>query len=310
MTQLVKIFTMADTLDHPALTTSWTIALKAERKSPLTIKSYLAGVRGYLAYCDREGLAPSLDKHTVNAYVADLLDNGAEAATARQRQLGVRRYSAWLHDEDEIERDELLGLKAVKLDRKVVEPLTDDQCRAMLAACKGKSLPDRRDEAILRLLFEGVLRAGELLALNVADVDVVNGAAVIRRGKGGKGRPVPFGPATSRAIDRYLRVRKAHRLADTDPALWLADRRARLTYSGLRKTLKQRAEAAGVGFENFHVHLTRHTGATRWLAAGGSEGGLMAVAGWTRRDMLDRYTEYTKAQRAAEESRRLNLGDL
>lgn len=308
MTQLVKIFTMADSLDHPALLTSWTIHLKAERKSGSTIKSYTAGVHGYLAYCEREGMGPDLQRPTVNAYVADLLERGAEAATARQRQLGVRRYSAWLAEEGEIDRDELLGLKAVKLDQKVVEPLTEDQCRAMIKACNGKSLPDRRDEAILRLLFEGILRAGELLALDLADMDVVNGGALVRRGKGGRGRMIPFGPQTGRAIDRYLRVRKSHRLAEECPALWLADRRARLTYSGLRKTLGERAKAAGVS--GWHVHLSRHTGATRWLQAGGSESGLMAVAGWSRSDMLRRYTAATASKRAAEESRRLNLGDL
>jgi len=48
----------------------------------------------------------------------------------------------------------------------------------------------------------------------------------------------------------------------------------------------------------------------RWLAVGGSEGGLLAVAGWTRPDMLLRYTRARAEQRAADEARRLNLGDL
>jgi integrase/recombinase XerD len=299
---------MAQSLDYASLITSWSVHLKAERKSHLTIDSYVAGANGFLRYCEREHLEPVLDRRTVSAYIADLLDNGAEGTTARQRQLGVRRFSAWLAEEGEIDDDRLIGLKPPKVDEKIVEPLTDDECRALIKACKGTRFADRRDEAMLRLLLEGIVRAGELLALDVDDVDIVNGAAVIRRGKGGKGRPVPFGPQTGRAIDRYLRMRKAHRLADETPALWLAERRERLGYHGFRKTLLARAEAAGI--TGFHPHLTRHTGATRWLQKGGSEGGLMAVAGWTRRDMLDRYTKATKAMRAAEEARGLNLGDF
>ena len=57
-------------------------------------------------------------------------------------------------------------------------------------------------------------------------------------------------------------------------------------------------------------HVLRHTAATRRLAAGGSVGGLMAVAGWTRRDMIDRYTAATAAERAADEARTHGLGDL
>jgi len=49
----------------------------------------------------------------------------------------VRRYSAWLTEEGEQALDPLLGLRAPKLDKPVVEPLTDDQLRAMLKACRG-----------------------------------------------------------------------------------------------------------------------------------------------------------------------------
>lgn len=64
------------------------------------------------------------------------------------------------------------------------------------------------------------------------------------------------------------------------------------------------------GIEGFHPHRMRHTAAHRWLAAGDSEGGLMAVAGLTRPDMLMRYTKAQASARAAEEARALNLGDL
>jgi integrase len=102
-------------------------------------------------------------------------------------------------------------------------------------------------------------------------------------------------------------MRRTHRLASTS-ALWLGDRGKELAYYGLRNTLQYRAETAGIN--DFHPHLMRHTAASRWLAAGGSEGGLMAVAGWSTRDMIDRYTRATSSERAAAEARGLGLGDL
>ncbi|MGH3762079.1 tyrosine-type recombinase/integrase [Actinophytocola sp.] len=294
-------------LDLTTLLDSWTLHLRAERKSPETLKSYTEGVRQFLAWTDREDTPPVLNRATVNGFVAALLEAGAEASTARARQLSLRRFSAWLAEEEEIPRDELLGLRPPKLDQQVVERLSDDQCRALIAACRGKEFRDRRDEALCRFMLEAIVRAGEVVGMTTGDVDLTAGSAVIRKGKGGKGRRVPFGPQTGRAIDRYLRLRRTHRLADTPP-LWLGDRGKGFTYSALYLTLKYRAELAGI--ENFHPHLTRHTAAQRWLDAEGSEGSLMAIAGWTRRDMLDRYTRATAAQRAAEEARRLNLGDL
>jgi site-specific recombinase XerD len=294
-------------LDLGALLPSWLLALRSERKSAATIKVYGDGVRAYLKWCAEHGHSPALDRDLMKAFVADLLDAGAEASTARSRQLAMRRFSAWLEEEGEIDEDPLLGLKAPKLDTKVTDSLSDDELRRLIKACGGKEFRDRRDNAIVRLMAETGMRAGEVCGLTVDDVDLTRGLVTVRRGKGGKGRVAPFGAQTGVSIDRYIRARRTHQLADTT-ALWLGDRSKNLEYYGLHKTLKWRAELAGL--RNFHPHLLRHTAASRWLAAGGSEGGLMAVAGWATRDMIDRYTRSTAADRAAVEARGLGLGDL
>ena len=299
--------TAPPSLDLRLLLGSWELALRAERKSPQTVKAYGDGVRRFLGWCEVEDVPAVLDRPTVTGFIAGLLDAGAEPATARSRHLALRRFSAWLVEEGEADTDHLIGTKPPKLDVKVVDPLTDDQLRALIKACAGPDLRDRRDEAIVRFMAETGARAGEVVGLTVEDLDLRAGTAVVRRGKGGKGRVVPFGPQTVRALDRYLRARRAHRLAD-GPALWLGDRGKGLEYYGLHAALKARAAAGGIA--DFHPHRLRHTAAHRWLAAGGSEGGLMAVAGWTRPDMLLRYTRAQASARAADEARRLNLGDL
>jgi site-specific recombinase XerD len=289
------------------------LALRAERKSPQTLKAYGDGVRFYLAWCAVQGIEP-LVRSSLSRWTASLLDGGSAPSTARGRQLSVRRFAAWLAEECEIGADPFVGIRSPKLDEQVVEPLTDDDLRAMLKACQVPkaaepkvALRHRRDEAIIRLMFESGIRAGEAVALDLDDIDLPNGVVTVRRGKGGKGRVVPFGPDASLAIDRYLRLRRGHRLADT-PDLWLGDRGKKFSYDALHKTLRMRADAAGI--EGFHPHRLRHTAAHRWLSAGGSETGLMAVAGWTRPDMLMRYTKAQASARAGEEARRLNLGQL
>lgn len=300
--------------DAERLADSWQLALRAQRKSPATLKAYGDGVRLYLAFCNALQHCDPMARATLNAWVAGLLDSGSAAATARSRQLAVRRFAAWLAEEGEIPADPFLGVKAPKLDERVIEPLTDAQLRALIKACtppkgstQGEQLRHRRDEAIVRVMLETGLRAGEVVNLELADVDLLNGQLVVRRGKGGKGRVVPIGPDASLAVDRYLRLRRTHRLAESAD-LWLGDRGKRFSYDALHKTLAERAALAGIS--GFHPHRLRHTAAHRWLAAGGSESGLMAVAGWTRPDMLMRYTKAQASARAAEEARKLNLGEL
>lgn len=286
---------------------SWLITMESERKSPHTIAGYHDGLTAFLRWAERTGNELRLDKPTVVQFTTDLLKDGAEATTARARHLAVRRFSKWLAEEGEIDTDRLIGMTPPKLDEKIVDPLTDEQLVALLKACGGKEFRDRRDEAIVRIAAESALRASEIVDMTVSDTHVHEGMAVIRRGKGGAGREVPFSPFAARALDRYLRARRTHRLAGTD-ALWLGERGRLLRYHGLYDALCRRAEMAGI--PDFHPHRLRHTGATRWLDAGGTQDGLMAVAGWKSPAMLHRYVKATQSRRAAAESRRLNLGDL
>jgi site-specific recombinase XerD len=297
------------TPDLSLLLESWELSLRAERKSPQTIKSYGDGVRAFIRWCEGAGVSADLTRNRLRAFIDALLNDGAKPATAVSRHLAVRRFSAWLADEGEIPTDELVGVRAPKLDQPVTMPLTDDQLRALVRACKGSDMRAKRDEALVRLMASTGMRAGEAVALKMSDLHLAEQPAyvVVERGKGGKGRMVPVGPEVAAAIDRYRRARRGHRL-EADPALWLGDRGKAFSYDGLHKALKERAASAGI--DGFHPHLLRHTAAHRWLAKGGSEGGLMAVAGWTRPDMLQRYTKARAEERAISEAQSLDLGNF
>ena len=183
--------------------------MRGVNRSRATVELYVGGVRVFLRWCAASSVAPELTKDAVNAFITDLLDSGAQPATAVARQKALRQYSKWLAAEGECKDDPLLGLARPQQMTKVTDALDDDQLRALVHACSGRGLLDRRDEAIMRLMAETGVRAGELLALHVDDIDLDRGSAVVRKAKGGKQRRVPFGPKTVAALDRYLRARRA-----------------------------------------------------------------------------------------------------
>lgn len=300
MTTMVDTDTLGDLLD------SWLLHLAAERKSPRTVTCYAYGVERYLHHCAEHDDEEPLSRASLDSFTAAMLNGqGLAPATAKLRQFSVRAFSAWLAAEGEIDRDELVGVKPPRLREQQVDGLDDDQLRALVNACKGKRFTDRRDAAIVRLLADTGMRSGELLGMRVDDVDVRGGTAVVT-GKGDRRRTVTFTVTTAQAVDRYVRARRREPRAGTT-TLWLGARGQGFGPEALRKALRGRAKDAGI--DHLHPHQLRHTYASRWLAAGGSEQGLMQQAGWRSRAMVDRYTRHDAARRAGEEARRLALGD-
>ncbi|MFN8052878.1 MAG: tyrosine-type recombinase/integrase, partial [Acidimicrobiales bacterium] len=191
-----------------------------------------------------------------------------------------------------------------RIGEKPVPVLTDADVKALLAACDGRGFDNRRDAAIIRLFADSGIRIAEMTGIRVDDLDLGEGVVAVT-GKGDRGRYAPFGSKTSVALDRYLRERRRHRRA-ADPMLWLG-LRGPLSTSGIDQMLERRATQAGLTGVN--AHRFRHTFAHAYLAGGGKEGDLLAIAGWRSPQMLARYGASARTERALAAHRKLALGD-
>ena len=151
----------------------------------------------------------------LNFWIAGL-EAGAAPGTARIRQLAVRRFASWLTAGGEIHTDPFPGVKAPRVEPPLVEPFTDAELRTLIRTCAvpeadapaGDTLHHRRDEAIIRLMFETAIRSGEVIDLQRDDLDLIGRLNTIPRGKGGRGSD-PDRPGHHRGIPDLRRRTRA-----------------------------------------------------------------------------------------------------
>ena len=280
--------------------------LRAEGKSERTVVIYGQAIKFFSAWLEAQGRPATVDelnRPAVREWLAQLADVN-EPSTVKTRYKGLFRFCGWLVDEDELEENPMKTLSPPEPTSKPVPVLSDVELVALMKTCAGKDFRDRRDEAIIRLLLDCGLRVSELCELAVDGVDLDQGMAVVK-GKGRKVRPIYFGARTTRAIDRYLRVRARERWAHLD-ALFITQR-GPLSPDGARERMTVRGTQAGI--TDLHPHRFRHTWAHDFLMNGGQERDLKRLAGWSSDVMLERYGASAADARAKAAAQRMKRGD-
>ena len=268
----------------------WLLDCRAAGRSPRTIDAYRRTALAFLQFSDGE-----MSRRTVRDWLAAQSDKAP--ASQRLYLTVLRMLARWLVEEKILTEDPTERLRTPKVTAGIVTPLTAGELAALVRAVQGRL----RDEAILRMLMSSGMRISECAGILLDNLDM-DRQCVLILGKGVKWRTAPFDDKAAQAIARYLRRERGKSPFAEDPRLWLGER-GPIGAHGIDRLLRRAAVRAGI--KDVHAHRFRHGFADSWLSAGGSEGGLMSVAGWSSRSMLDRYSAARATDRALDEYRRL-----
>jgi hypothetical protein len=130
--------------DIGELVPEFKVMLQAANRSPATIAAYMAGVEALRSFLVEQGMPTAVDavaREHVEAFYAWMLEAGYAPASVKNRHDGIRQFFAWCEEEGEISdgKSPMRHVKAPIVPMNPPNVLTEDQIRALLEACDGRS---------------------------------------------------------------------------------------------------------------------------------------------------------------------------
>jgi integrase/recombinase XerC len=261
--------------------------LRAYEHDLVTFHEFLAG--DFLGK-DPEDVRPQdVDALAVRSFLAALTRKGLGKRSQGRALSAVRSLFRFACLEGVMPANPAQGVKTPKVPKTLPRHLRPGEVEDLIEAPAGDEPLQRRDRAILELLYAAGLRVSELVGLDWKDIDL--SARVLRvMGKGSKERMVPFGRPAADALRRWLEVWEGVRdpMADGDP-VFLNHVGGRLTDRSVRRVIDRWVDAAAVA-RGVHPHTLRHTFATHLLENGADLRAIQELLGHSSLSTTQKYT--------------------
>jgi len=262
-----------------------------------TIRAYKVDLEffaGYLQDSMPEALSDPAEIRTlsIRGFVADMSRSGLERSSIARRLSAVRSFFRFHARRGRIESNPAEPVPAPKLPKKLPRDMSVDEIFSLLDKIDTGDLAGVRDRAILEFLYATGLRVGELVSLDLHDIDLPAGVAR-GLGKGRKERMTPFGGKAQKALRCWLEASAGRREQAKDPeALFLNLRGGRLTDRSVRRILNRRLQDAALHLR-VSPHTIRHSFATHLLGAGADLRAIQELLGHASLSTTQRYTHVT-----------------
>ena len=283
-------------LDTPRQKPSWgrtlaafDTALRTQGMTERTRRAYGADLGQLAAWASRHDLDPAqLDYRTIRRFAGVLSERGASKSTVARKLAAIRAFYRVLVQRGELESSPADLVASPKPDSYLPTVLKAAEASELLGRLPGSTPLDLRDRAIFELAYSAGLRAGELIDLDLGDLDA--DAEELRvEGKGGHTRVVPAGEPAWRALEAYRERGRPELSRAPDPALFLSRGGRRLATSDLRRRLRLAVRRASVQ-AGVTPHTLRHSFATHLLEGGADLRAIQELLGHASISTTQTYT--------------------
>lgn len=265
-----------------------------------TLSSSSTAIRFFLAHLKNSGKERIADigRHDIEAFVEHEQDRGLKIRAVRTRLVAVYSFIRHLVDNEIVPPDLLMKKIKLKLPDSLPRAMEGDDVKLLFSVIKAP-----RDKALFLLLLRTGMRVGELLDLQVSDIDLDEQKILIHTGeKNSRGRVAYFSDDAKAALTAWISKRnpaKEH--------LFYSARNPYLTYAAVRNRFNKYLDKLGLTHKGYTIHQLRHTFATELLNAGMRIECLQVLLGHSNLEMTRRYARLKDKSREVEYFRAMSI---
>ena len=268
---------------------------KERKKSRNTLEAYKRDVAGFFKFMEgRDDKDPDFATNTdLVAFLMGLKNEKRAPATINRKMASVRAYYGFLVEKHIIEDNPTVNIKTPKVEKKNIEYLSLEEVDKLLAM-PDDSIRGKRDRAILELLYATGIRVNEVIAANVADVNLRIGFFTCH-GESGRARIIPIGRPAKVALEEYIYNSRDMIIKNNkkEEALFVNYYGKRMTRQGLWKIMKEYADKAGLG-QKLTPHILRNSFAVHMVQNGADLKSLQELLGHEDISATQIYLSVTK----------------
>jgi integrase/recombinase XerD len=173
-----------------------------------TVSSYKNDITSFSSWCDKEHLDRlKITDLNLNNYISNLFSIGLKSSSINRKISSIKHFYLFLLKKKVIKNSPADEITTPKQEKYLPTSMSEDEVESLLGSPKSSIKIERRDKAMIEILYATGMRISELVNLKLTDIDF-NRSVLKVFGKGSKERLVPYGEKAAEALRIYLEDRK------------------------------------------------------------------------------------------------------
>lgn len=254
-----------------------------------TVSSYKNDISSFLSWLNKKQINyQQVSGKNINEFISSLFNSGLKSSSVNRKISSIKHFYLFLSKKKIIKYSPVYEIETPKQEKYLPISMSEDEVERLLSSPNSNRIIERRDKAMIEILYATGMRISELVNLKITDVDF-NRSVLKVFGKGSKERLVPYGEKAAEALDIYLRDRKR----SDSKNVFLSNRGSQITRGAFWQRIKIYIKRENLK-SSISPHTLRHAFATHLLNRGADLRSVQILLGHSDLSTTQIYTHIAK----------------